>query len=130
MCALFEAEKDKWGFAYTDISTGEFKAATLKYETVLTELARIQPAEIVAPTKKLKLEPFQIVPEETVDLPEEIKKFYNCSKVPSRVFEEEFAQNNLKAVFKLNSLEALGYNQNRSFVIFELRKFHSRKRNS
>ena len=112
MCALFKESDDKWGFAYTDISTGEFKAATLKYETVLTELARIQPAEIVAQTKKLKLEPFQIVPEETVDLPEEITKFYNCSKVPSRVFEDEFAQNNLKAVFKLSSLDALGYNSN------------------
>ena len=112
MCALFKESDDKWGFAYTDISTGEFKASTLKYETVLTELARIQPAEVIAQTKKLKLEPFQIVPEETVDLPDEITKFYNCSKVPSRVFEDEFAQNNLKAVFKLSSLEALGYNSN------------------
>ena len=114
MCALFEAEKDKWGFAYTDISTGEFKASTLNYETVLTELARIQPAEVVAPIKKLKLEHFQIVPEETVDLPDEIKKNYNCSKVPLRVFEDDFAQNNLKAVFKLNNLEVLGYKNNPS----------------
>ena len=111
MCSVFQ-ENDKWGFAYTDISTGEFKAATLSYENLITELARIQPVEVVAPTKKLKLEPFQIVPEETVDLPEEITKFYNCSKVPPRVFEDEFAQNNLKAVFKLNSLVSLGYNSN------------------
>ena len=111
MCAIFE-ENGKWGFAYTDISTGEFKAATLSYETIITELARLKPAEIIAPTKKLKLEPFQIVPEETVDLPEEITKFYNCSKVPSRVFENDFAQNNLKAVFKITDLEALGYNSN------------------
>ena len=111
MCALFE-ENGKWGFAYTDISTGEFKAATLSYEAVTTELARIQPAEIVAPAKKLKLEPFQIVPEETVDLPEEITKLYNCSKVPVRVFEDDFAQNNLKSVFKLNNLESFGYKSN------------------
>ena len=108
MCAIFQ-ENEKWGFAYTDISTGEFKAATLTYENILTELARLQPAEIIAPTKKLKLEPFQIVPEETVDLPDEITKIYNCSKVPARVFEDDFAQNNLKAVFKMNDLEALGY---------------------
>ncbi len=108
MCAMFE-ENGKWGFAYTDISTGEFKAATLSYESIITELARLQPAEIIAPAKKLKLEPFQIVPEETVDLPEDITKIYNCSKVPSRVFEDDFAQNNLKAVFKLNDLDALGY---------------------
>ncbi|MBE7703425.1 MAG: DNA mismatch repair protein MutS [Cyanobacteria bacterium SIG28] len=111
ICALFK-EKDKWGFAYTDISTGEIKAATLNFEAVLTELARIQPAEIVAPTKKLKLEPFQIVPEETVDLPEEITKIYNCSKVPGRVFEDAFAQNNLKGVFGLANLESLNYKSN------------------
>ena len=112
MCAMFK-ENENWGFCYTDISTGEFKATTLPYDVVLTELARIQPVEIVAPVKKLKLEPFQIVPEEIVDLPEEITKFYNCSKVPIRVFEDDFAQNNLKAVFKLKNLESLGYDENK-----------------
>ena len=111
ICALFE-ENNKWGFAYTDISTGEFKAATLDYDAILTELARIQPSEIVAPAKKLKLEPFQIVPEETVDLPEEIIQKYNCTKVPSRVFEEDFAQHNLQNVLKINSLDSIGYSDN------------------
>ncbi len=109
MCALHK-NKDKWGFAYTDISTGEFKATQLDYETVLTELARIQPAEVIAASKKLELQPFQIVPEETVDLPEEILNNYNCSKVPEKVFEENFAKNNLKQVFKLSSLDSIGYN--------------------
>ena len=35
MCALFK-EKDLWGFAYTDISTGEFKATQIDYDKVLT----------------------------------------------------------------------------------------------
>lgn len=112
VCALFE-DHGKWGFAYTDISTGEFKAACLNYDAVLTELARIQPSEIVAPIKKLQLEPFQIVPEETVDLPEEIIKNYNCAKVPSRVFEDDFAQSNLKNVLKLDNLDSIGYSENR-----------------
>jgi len=111
ICALFE-EKNKWAFAYTDISTGEFKAATLSYEAVLTELARLQPVEIIAPAKRLKLEPFQIVPEEQVDLPDEIVNNYNCTKVPARIFEDNFAQNNLKSVFKLTNLDSLGYKDN------------------
>ena len=113
MCALFKENSkdgDIWGFAYTDISTGEFKATQLKYETVLTELARIQPAEVIAPAKKMKLQPFQIVPEEEVDLPEEIVQNYNCSKVPAKIFDEDFAQNNLKQVFKISNLDAIGYN--------------------
>lgn len=111
VCAVF-GENNHWGFAYTDISTGEFKAANLTYDALLTELARIQPSEIIAPAKKLKLEPFQIVPEETIDLPDNILNFYNCAKVPQRVFEEDFAQNNLKSVFKLNDLSSLGYKDN------------------
>lgn len=111
ICAIFK-ENEKWGFAYTDISTGEFKATTLDYDALRSELARIQPAEIIAPTKKLKLEPFQIVPEETVDLPEDIIKVYNCSKIPPRVFEDDFSKNNLKAVFKINDLSSLGYDLN------------------
>ena len=111
VCAVFEENKT-WGLAYTDISTGELKAAQLDYDSLLTELARIQPSEIVAPAKKLKLEPFQIVPEESVDLPEEILANYNCAKVPVRVFEEEFAQNNLKSVFKLKDLSSIGYKDN------------------
>ena len=109
ICAVFN-EKDKWGLAYTDISTGEFKTTELSYELLLTELARIQPSEIIAVSKKLKLEPFQIVPEETVDLPDEILNNYNCSKVPPRVFEKSFAENNLKSLFKLQSLDSIVYN--------------------
>ena len=109
MCAVYK-EKDKWGFAYTDISTGEFKATQLGYDMLLTELARIRPSEVVAQAKKLKLQPFQIVPEESVDLPDEIIKMYNCSKVPLKVFEQNFAENNLKQVFRISSLDSIGYN--------------------
>ena len=108
MCAIHK-EKDKWGFAYTDISTGEFKATQLSYEMLLTELARIQPSEVIAAAKKLKLQPFQIVPEEQADLPDEILNMYNCSKVPSKVFEQNFAENNLKQVFQITSLDSIGY---------------------
>ncbi len=108
ICAIFN-EKDKWGFAYTDISTGEFKATQLNYETMLMELARIQPAEIIAPAKRLKIEPFQIVPEEAINLPDEITNLYNCSKVPGKIFEENFAKNNLKQVFKISTLDSIGY---------------------
>ena len=109
MCAIHK-EKDLWGFAYTDTSTGELKVTQLDFETLLTELARIQPSEVIAVSKKLKVQPFQIVPEETVDLPEEIINNYNCSKVPPVVFEQNFAENNLKQIFKTASLDSMGYN--------------------
>ena len=110
ICSLLKDEKsDLYGFAYADISTGEFKVTQASYELVSAELIRISPAEVIGPSVKQKIMPFQIVPDEKLDLPESITKVYNCSKVPSSVFEENFSENNLKAVFQSTALEAFGY---------------------
>ena len=110
ICALFKDEKsDIYGFAYADISTGEFKTTQAPLALIMSELARIRPAEVIAPSIEQKLQPFQIVPESKINLPDEIVKLYNCSKIPSSVFDEHFAQNNLKAVFEAQSLESFGY---------------------
>lgn len=110
ICAIFnDIKSDLYGFSYADISTGEFKTTQASLNMILSELARLQPSEIIAPSIAQKVMPFQIVPEEKIDLPEEILNNYNCSKVPSNVFETNFAVNNLKTVFKTNSLESFGY---------------------
>lgn len=115
ICALFNDEKNKiWGFSYADISTGEFKVTQAPYELILSELIRLSPSEIIGPSVRDEIKPFQIVPEERLNLPEQITKFYNCSKVPSSVFDENFAANNLKAVFCIESLEAFGYDKYKS----------------
>ena len=112
ICAIYkDNKKDLYGFAYTDISTGEFKTTQASLNLIMAELARLNPSEIVAPSLKQDIKPFQIVPDEVVDLPEEITKKYNCSKIPPSVFEENFAQNNLKTVFKTASLESFGYSK-------------------
>lgn len=112
ICAMFKDEKNNmWGFSYADISTGEFKTTQAPFELILAELARIKPAEIIAPAKKQELKPFQIVPDEIIDLPESITDFYNCSKIPYSVFEPDFAENNLKAVFETQSLDSFGYSE-------------------
>ena len=112
ICAIFKNEKqDIFGFAYTDISTGDFKVTQANLNLIMAELARISPSEIVAPGLKQDIKPFQIVPDEVIDLPEEITKKYNCSKIPASVFETNFAENNLKTVFKTQSLESFGYSK-------------------
>ncbi len=109
ICAVFKDERsDIYGFAYTDISTGEFKVTQSSLNLIISELARIKPAEVVAPAIRGEIKPFQIVPEEKIDLPEIITANYNCSKIPASVFKPDFAERNLQAVFK--NLEAFGYN--------------------
>lgn len=117
ICAIFKdktsgknsSEEGIYGFAYADISTGEFKTTQAPLNMIMSELARLQPSEVIAPSITQKLMPFQIVPDEKIDLPTEILNAYNCSKVPSSVFESNFSFNNLKTVFKTNSLESFGY---------------------
>ncbi len=112
ICAMFKDERsDNYGFAYADISTGEFKVTQAPLNLLMGELARILPVEIVAPAVNQKIMPFQIVPEQKIDLPENIQKLYNCSKIPSNVFDQGFAENNLKAVFETSSLEAFGFSK-------------------
>lgn len=112
ICAVYKDEKsDLFGFSYTDISTGEFKTTQAPLNMIMAELARLNPSEIVAPSLKQDIKPFQIVPDEVVNLPDEITKRYNCSKIPASVFENSFAENNLKTVFKTQSLESFGYSK-------------------
>ncbi len=112
ICAMFKDEKsDLYGFAYADISTGEFKITQAPINMIMAELARISPVEIVAPAVNQKILPFQIVPEQKIDLPENIQKLYNCSKIPANVFELNFAESNLKAVFQASSLESFGFSK-------------------
>lgn len=112
ICAMFKDEKsDIYGFAYADISTGEFKTTQAPLNLITAELARIMPAEIIAPSVAQKVMPFQIVPDEKIDLPERIQKLYNCSKIPASVFDTQFAENNLKAIFQTKSLESFGYSK-------------------
>ena len=98
-----------FGLAYTDISTGEFKVTKGSLNDILSELARIKPAEILAPIKQQKILPFQIVPDEKINLPDEITSIYPCTKVASSSFDEDRAVKNIKDLFKIVSLESFGF---------------------
>ncbi len=107
--------KDKktglYGLAYSDISTGEFKVTQTDFEQVLSELSRIKPSEIVVPKISQKVLPFQIVGDETIDLPEEITLNYNCSKMNYAAFDENRAEKNIKNIFKVESAETFGFSE-------------------
>ncbi len=109
ICSVFEV-KGMFGLAYSDISTGEFKVTQAPLNMILSELARINPVEVIGPSVPQKAQPFQIVPDEILKLPKEISEIYNCSKIPEKVYSETFAQNNLLNALKITSLDVIGYN--------------------
>lgn len=102
-------EGDNIGLAYTDITTGEFYVTEGLLTDILAELSRIKPSEVLAPIKKQKVLPFQIVPEEKFDLPEQIYMNYNCSKMSYTAFDSTLAEKNIKELFNTVSLESFGY---------------------
>lgn len=102
-------DNDIYGLAYTDITTGEFFVTQGCLADILAELARIKPSEVLAPVKKQKVLPFQIVPDEKFDLPEQIYLNYNCSKMNYTAYDKDLAEKNIKEVFNVVSLESFGY---------------------
>lgn len=118
LCALFQDKDSKlFGLAYIDISTAEFKITKASFEQLKSELARISPSEVLIPVKKMKLMPFQVVPEEKFDAPKEIWQNYNCTKCDTAVFSEVFAVRKIKEIFNINSLESFGINDCRQGII-------------
>lgn len=110
LAAVIQAD-NLFGLAYSDITTGEFKVTKGSLEEILSELARIKPAEILTPIKKQKIMPFQIVPEEKIDLPEQITSIYPCTKMSCSSFDETRAVENLKKLFNVVSLESFGFSE-------------------
>ena len=107
LAALYKINDDNmYALSYTDITTGEFKACKGNLNMIISELARISPSEIIAPPRAQKILPFQIVPEEVIDLPEEITNFYTCSKVSKDYFNEISSKNVLLKLFNVQSLES------------------------
>lgn len=101
--------KDYYGFAYADVSTGEFKISHLTEEQLIEEFGRISPSEIIAPVKKQEIKPFQVIPDEVIDLPEEVMGSYNFTKTGYSSFSIEGAVEKIKRIFKVESLEPFGY---------------------
>jgi DNA mismatch repair protein MutS len=89
---------DPWrgdtGFAYVDISTGEFVAGALTAEQATGELARIRPAEVLLP--------------EGIDAPPWLDAALNVTRIEPLWFDADLATVTLQEHFRVASPEAFG----------------------
>ena len=99
-CASLVKGKSRWGLAYLDLSTGEFRAGEMDtVHEVADMLGRVQPAEIVVPT------------EQKAGLPEEFRGAAGSGLVLGTddwVFTADSAEFALKDHFKTQSLDGFG----------------------
>ena len=90
------AQQTSAGFAYVDVSTGEFAATELTDQDVFVqlraELKRLSPAEILV--------------SDALNLPEDIQG--NLTSIPNWYFEPGRSQELIKTRFQVSSLEGLG----------------------
>jgi DNA mismatch repair protein MutS len=89
-----DAWKGDAGFAYVDISTGEFVAGALSPERAAAELARIRPSEVLAP--------------DGVELPPWLDAAINVTRVEPLWFDAELAHVTVVEHFRVASPEAFG----------------------
>jgi DNA mismatch repair protein MutS len=105
-------DKNHFGLACVDISTGEFKITEVDEKQLLIELNRIDPSEVLIPGKKLKPTALQIVAEVVPDLPETVAKIiperFCVTLRPSYCFNLIDGMEDIKRIFQVSSLEAFG----------------------
>lgn len=104
--------KNLLGFAYVDITTGDFKITELDNKNLLNELNRVNPSELLVPGKKIKPNEFQIIAEEVPDLPLELSKNiyekFSVTLRPGYCFNLADGIEEIKKAFNVTSLEAFG----------------------
>ncbi len=101
--------KGRFALAYTDVTTGEFRITESDLTNLEKEITRIEPVELLCKAKKQEIKAFQIVPELVPDLPKIIKENNNCTIIDNSDFDFNNAQNVIKDIFKVDSLEGFGY---------------------
>jgi DNA mismatch repair protein MutS len=103
---------DKWGLAYTDISTGEFSATQSGGLDLLSqELLRLQPAEVLVPVAAPDLNRLLRAGEQNDQLPSGLPSQFCYALRSQAPFSAAAAQERLLDYFHLKSLEATGCDQ-------------------
>ena len=111
LAAVYESTKKdhtRYGIAYADASTGEFKMTEVMANDLIVELNRINPSEILIPSKKGTKKDYQIVAEQIPDIEIDLSAKFSCTLFSKAYFAKEATESILKKAFNVNSLEAFG----------------------
>lgn len=107
IASVFKDKKEqKYGFAYTDVSCGEFYFTELTFEELLSELNRVSPSEVLVPFVYEKSKEL-IVKEKILEIDSLIKENWFCTALDKGYFNLDFASKKLKEELNIQSLESL-----------------------
>ena len=101
-----DKKRNFYGFAYADISCGEFFFTELDFDELISELNRTMPSELLVPVTYKKNEG-QIVKEKTLDIDLIIKENWFCTGLENEYFNKDFADKRIKEELKIQSTDSL-----------------------
>lgn len=118
-----KAKQASYGLAYADVSTGEFYLTVVDEKLLPQELARINPSEIIMPSKKLAKQAGEIEAREapvfTLNFQESssVKLDTTFSNFDIKNFDFNLASDSLKKLFEVKSLEGFVGGANDEFKL-------------
>ena len=102
-----DKKRNLYGFAYADISCGEFFFTELNFDQLISELNRVMPSELLVPTNYKKNDN-QIVKEKVFDIDVAIKENWFCTGLENEYFDKDFSTKRIKEELKIQSTDSLG----------------------
>ncbi len=102
-----DKKRNRYGFAYADVSCGEFFFTELNFDELISELNRTMPSELLVPVVYKKNEN-QIVKEKIQDIDLIIKENWFCTGLEDEYFTKDFADKRIKEELKIQSVDSLG----------------------
>ncbi len=101
-----DKKKNLYGFAYTDVSCGEFFFTDLDFDELISELNRVMPSELLVSSVYKKTEG-QVIKEKNLDIDLVIKENWFCTGLESDFFSKDFADKKIKDELNIHSAESL-----------------------
>ncbi|MDH4379059.1 MAG: DNA mismatch repair protein MutS [Vampirovibrionales bacterium] len=104
----YKAALGLYGLAYCDVSTGTFCTTQLTETQLLSELDRLQPAEIIATGRKQTFPNGEGIPEWVVSLPQSIRSAYRCTPVDDDTFDLIVGQRAINTLLQTTTVAGTG----------------------
>lgn len=80
-------DRDRYGFSYADISTGEFFITEGNFDEILCELSKTMPAELLLKVKSREIKPMQVIPNPVPDIDDDISKKYPFTLIDGNYYD-------------------------------------------
>lgn len=85
IAAIFE-DDEKYGFAYCELSTGEFSLTTGNLSQIQAELFKINPSEVLVPEKPREIRPFTIVEKPETEISDDLISPFNYTIIREKCY--------------------------------------------